>query len=193
MWSELVLFCDLWYNSFPILHYTVLTLLELGFSSLCSLLREKDLAAYCAKRVQKDHPSDCKRLTNTDGESYCALAWFVDVFFFTWNVWGISLCWFWDGQRWSASVCVCVWGTKVNVSPAERKLRPLTQGPSYVWKCPRVWDFWERHSQSLTRVRLTSALRWARLHGKERILNCRIKMTVERGVCLVCACWLADR
>ena len=51
----------------------------------------------------------------------------------------------------------------------------------------------ERSPLSLVYDQLVWPFLWARVHQKELILNCQIKMAVERVVCLVCACRLANR
>ena len=69
--------------------------------------------------------------------------------------------------------------------PAEwRKLRQKYGGAHVFGTC---------FSLSLSRVRSTWLLRWSRVHRKEIILNCRIKVAVERVACLFYARWLASR
>ena len=60
--------------------------------------------------------------------------------------------------------------------------------PTKVRLHPRVWKIYRNGFFSVfflfTRVRLNLPIRWARVHRKEMILNWRIKLAVERVVCL---------
>ena len=87
---------------------------------LCSLSCEKYLAVHCARLVQKDRPSVCKRLTNTEGESYFALVCFVDVFFFTWNVLRDFIVWILRRPA-LVGVCVCVFEGQKLTSHQQRE------------------------------------------------------------------------
>ena len=80
--------------------------------------------------------------------------------------------------------------SNINLSPGEGMLFSLMKMSDKVWQCPRVWEFLCFSLSHSCMINL--ALSVGEFAENEMILNCWVKLAVERVVCLVCMCWLAN-